>query len=423
MRLAALFCVGLWIGLTAFAGPASAKRVALVIGNDDYENISKLEKAVNDSHAMKVALESVGFEVIHAENVSRDQMYNQIDAFVSKLEAVDEALFFFAGQGVAIEGENVLLPVDVPVVTQQRIARSKVVGVEEILNRMHRKGVRASILILDACQNDPFPKDGDSAPAEIASPVRFDPGQNAFVLYSAGVNEEALERLPGDANPNSVFTRSLVPLLSKSSLSLSQIARAVQAEVTALANSVSKKQTPVYYDGLTPDFYFSGGPEIADKEAEPKPEPKAAGGFLDRLSAEERAQFERDRAEQEGAEGQASSQWKRHHYDHPLWRLPWLLRPTAAKQAKEHEDKGDLVSAAILYRLAAPDFPDYAREDFLVLADELDDRARRQFEAKHGSTQIEKDRAELAGLRERLAALEQQKAQPVAPAPRRSSPD
>ena len=101
-----------------YAGDAKAqedlKRVALVIGNDDYAQVPKLQKAVNDAKAIGAALEGIGFTVLRAENLTRREMNRQLQSFASRLEAGDEAVFFFAGHGVEIAGRNYLLPTDVP---------------------------------------------------------------------------------------------------------------------------------------------------------------------------------------------------------------------------------------------------------------------------------------------------------------------
>ncbi|MEP6841573.1 MAG: caspase family protein, partial [Bradyrhizobium sp.] len=44
---------GVMAALMALAAPAQAeKRVALVVGNNDYRNVPKLQKAVNDARTM-----------------------------------------------------------------------------------------------------------------------------------------------------------------------------------------------------------------------------------------------------------------------------------------------------------------------------------------------------------------------------------
>ena len=70
MRRAILLLVALVLAGLASVPPAfAAKRVALVIGIDAYDNLPKLQKAVNDEKAVAEALASLGFEVVAGEKV------------------------------------------------------------------------------------------------------------------------------------------------------------------------------------------------------------------------------------------------------------------------------------------------------------------------------------------------------------------
>ena len=109
LGLAALLCC------LVFAAPAyAAKRVALVIGNNTYENVPALKKAVNDAGAISQELAKLGFDVVSAENVGRRAMSRALVELESKIESGDTALIYFAGHGFAVDGTNYLLPVDVP---------------------------------------------------------------------------------------------------------------------------------------------------------------------------------------------------------------------------------------------------------------------------------------------------------------------
>jgi uncharacterized caspase-like protein len=92
---------------------AHAKRVALVIGINKYDNLPRerqLAKAVNDARAMEAAFKAVGFDVIKAENVSRSAFNQAWQQLLNKLAPGDEVAVFFSGHGVEIEGGNYLVP-------------------------------------------------------------------------------------------------------------------------------------------------------------------------------------------------------------------------------------------------------------------------------------------------------------------------
>src|ERR1700682_5100805 len=89
----------------------SARRLALVIGNDAYPSNS-LHNAVNDARSMKRALEDAGFSVRMSLNATHQQMEAEVDEFTGGVNPGDIALFFYAGQGMQISDQNYLIPVD-----------------------------------------------------------------------------------------------------------------------------------------------------------------------------------------------------------------------------------------------------------------------------------------------------------------------
>jgi uncharacterized caspase-like protein len=87
------------------ASPACAeKRVALVIGNNDYKYVPKLQKAVNDARTMGDTLKQLGFTVMVAENQTRQAFSQTLLAFDKAVDPGDTAFFFFAGHGFEIAG-------------------------------------------------------------------------------------------------------------------------------------------------------------------------------------------------------------------------------------------------------------------------------------------------------------------------------
>src|SRR4051794_14049867 len=96
---------------------------------------------------------------------------------------------------------------------------------------------------------------------------RIEPAQGIFTLYSAGLGQTALDRLgPDDPDPNSVFTRALLPQLSKPGLDLTGLAIDVREDVTKLAASIGHAQSPAYYDQTRGGrIYLAGLPGPANK--------------------------------------------------------------------------------------------------------------------------------------------------------------
>jgi hypothetical protein len=257
------------------AQPARAeKRVALVIGNNDYKNVPKLQKAVNDARTMGDTLKQLGFSVMVAENQTRQAFSQTLLAFDAAVEPGDTAFFFYAGHGFEIAGQNFLLPTDVPAAGegQEELVRDASVLADRIIERLQNKKVRTAIFVFDACRNNPFERAGTRAVAGgggLAPMTQLPEG--VFSVFSAGPRQTALDRLSNnDDNPNSVFTRTFAKELLQPGENLVQVAQHTRRIVSEMAETVSHKQIPVYFDQMVDDVFLNGmAKAAAAKPAEP----------------------------------------------------------------------------------------------------------------------------------------------------------
>jgi uncharacterized caspase-like protein len=270
--------------LTMVAAPAHAeKRVALVIGNNDYRNVPKLQKAVNDARTMSDTLRQLGFNVMVAENLNRQQFSQTLLAFDNSVGPGDTAFFFFAGHGFEISGQNYLLPTDVPAATegQEELVRDASVLADRIVERLQNKKVRTSILVFDACRNNPFDRSGTRAVAGGGglAPMSQLP-EGVFSVFSAGYKQTALDRLSNDDNsPNSVFTRTFARELLQPGENLVEVAQHTRKLVSEMAETIGHRQIPAYTDQMVDNVFLNGsakGQAEAAKAAEPVPQKVAA---------------------------------------------------------------------------------------------------------------------------------------------------
>src|SRR6202165_1376209 len=263
LSFGAVLALGFAASLLAFTAPAYAeKRVALVIGNNDYKNVPKLQKAVNDARTMGDTLKQLGFSVMVAENQTRQAFSETLLAFDKAVEPGDTAFFFYAGHGFEIAGQNFLLPTDVPAATegQEELVRDASVLADRVIERLQNKKVRTAILMFDACRNNPFERSGTRAVAGgggLAPMTQLPEG--VFSVFSAGPRQTALDRLSNnDDNPNSVFTRTFSKELLQPGENLVQVAQRTRGLVSEMAETVSHKQIPVYFDQMVDDVFLNG---------------------------------------------------------------------------------------------------------------------------------------------------------------------
>src|SRR5262252_4602155 len=146
--------------LSLIAVPAHAdKRIALVIGNKDYKAaVGPLANPLNDIRLVGDALKSVGFEVLKpVENATRNDMLSAIYGFAAALKAAGPdavGFLYYSGHGLASEGENYLVPIDV---TEPSTLQLSIQGVKqsEVLAILRRQAPNAAhYLVLDACRNN-----------------------------------------------------------------------------------------------------------------------------------------------------------------------------------------------------------------------------------------------------------------------------
>lgn len=236
------------------------ERFALVIGNSDYEFIADLDNTLNDSQAIARSLQSVGFKVFHAQNVTRRALNDAIDQYLAAVTPGSEALVYYAGHGVELGGENYLLPTDIRQLrpSQQRRLREESVGLTQLLADLKTRQARVNLVLLDACRDNPFPKENTRSLGSNAGLGRIDPPNGTVVVYAAAAGEKALDKLSeDDTNPNGLFTRHLLDLIDKPGLEIRPLVQELKERVYNQARTASlRTQRPSYYDGLIGKFYF-----------------------------------------------------------------------------------------------------------------------------------------------------------------------
>jgi len=242
------------------AAPAFAEaRRALIVGINDYREITPLQKAVGDAEALKVTLERLGFSVDLVLNADRREFNCAVSAFQTSLDPGDTALVHFSGHGVEIDGQNYLLAADIPKPQsgQQDFIKSEAMSLGDLMQRIASSGAGTRIFIIDACRDNPFAGSGGRGLGGTRGLARVDAPAGTFILYSAGYQQTALDRLnDADEEPTSVYTRVLTKKLAEPGKQLADLAREVRSEVETLAKSAGHVQRalPIMTSSLGSSF-------------------------------------------------------------------------------------------------------------------------------------------------------------------------
>jgi formylglycine-generating enzyme required for sulfatase activity len=228
----------------AFAATLLGARKALVIGNADYAD-KKLANTLNDAREVAKSLRGLGFEVTQKSDLDKEAFETAIDDFGRGLGSADEAVFFYAGHGIQVEGLNYLLPIGTRIEKENQV-KYRAVDCNYILESLQAAGV--SIVILDACRNNPY----TWKRSETRGLARMEgkPGSQ-YIIYSTAAGSEADD---GDG-ANSPFTTALVQNLTKPGLVVEEMMRSLIKDVE---KATGDRQTPASYGNLKEPFYFAG---------------------------------------------------------------------------------------------------------------------------------------------------------------------
>ena len=254
--------------LSAFAWsccnvPAFAeKRIALVVGNSAYQNITRLENPRNDATLMAETLSGLGFTLIGGRaqlDLDKAALDTDVQNFGRQIQGADVALFYYAGHGVQVNGSNYLVPVGANP-TREADVDFQMVDINLVLRQMQGSGTRLNMVILDACRNNPFGARGlrssDGGLAQMRAP------EGTLISYATQPGSVAQDGSDG----HSPYTRALATTIKQAGLDIfqtfNQVGLAVKRE-TGGSQQPWVSSSPI--DGT---FYFvapaaAAAPQVA----------------------------------------------------------------------------------------------------------------------------------------------------------------
>jgi uncharacterized caspase-like protein len=222
------------------------RRLALVIGNGEYQRTARLRNPVTDAADIAATLQSLNFRVKLVRNAKQRDMEDVIRGFGRDLRPGDVGLFYFAGHGIQLEGENYLLPVDASLDSAADV-RHKTVPMNWVLDTLRETENGFNVIIFDACRNNPFPRGYRAAVRGLAAAPKV---RGALIAYSTSPGDVAED----GQGRNSPYARALLQHIRAPGVAIEQMFKQVRI---AVEQDTGGKQTPWELSSLTGDFYFA----------------------------------------------------------------------------------------------------------------------------------------------------------------------
>ena len=257
---AALACAAALAGLATATGTlaatlpaagapaASEHRVALIIGNSTYKQ-SPLKNPVNDARAMRDKLQRMGFQIVYYENLQVKQVGSVLREFRTAIRPGSVALFFYAGHGLQVRGENYLPTVDAELATEEDVPY-QALSLSSVLNTMEDSKAGVNLVLLDACRNNPFQRNFRSQPQGLA---RVQAPSGTLIHYATRPGSTAED----GAGKHGTYTEALLKQIDEQGVPIETSLKRVTIQVR---EATKGKQEPWMEGSLTGDFFFVVSP-------------------------------------------------------------------------------------------------------------------------------------------------------------------
>jgi len=220
------------------------KRVALVIGNSTYAT-APLKNPVNDARDMAQKLKELGFDVVERENLTLSQLGPTLREFKSKLTPGSVALFFYAGHGIQVRGNNFLPVVDAEIAGEEDVSMQSL-DVAKVLDAFAQAQTRLNLIFLDACRNNPYARSYRSVETGLA---KLDAPSGTLISFATRPGKVASD----GSGKNGLYTEKLLLAMNEPGLPIEATLKRVVGAVKAASNGT---QEPWMEGSIDGDFYF-----------------------------------------------------------------------------------------------------------------------------------------------------------------------
>ena len=226
-------------------------RVALIIGNAGYKNVSRLPNPPSDAKAVAQTFQSIGFrKVVLVEDQGRESLISELRRFRELADSADWAVIYYAGHGMEIDGTNYVVPVDARLLADRDVP-DEAISLSRFLDAVDG-AKQLKLIILDACRDNPFLSKMKMSVASRSISrglARIEPEGSTLVAYAAKNGQLAMD----GKGANSPFVTALVSRMLTPGLEIRKVFGLVRDDVLA---ATRRQQEPSIYGSLGGDDYI-----------------------------------------------------------------------------------------------------------------------------------------------------------------------
>lgn len=250
-----------WLTICAFlilvpAGALDAKKVALIVGNSNYDNTTTLANAINDATLIASSADEAGFDdVTLALDLTTEEFQRTLRDFREKATGADVAMVYYAGHGIEGQGKNWLIPVNAELNASLDLPY-EAMDLDRVMESL--SGAQIRMVVLDACRNNPFARSWKSKTRAVSRGLIGVEADDVLVIYAAAPGQTAMD---GDGN-HSPFAASFSKRLPQAGLPVQLLGGMVRDDVLSETGGTQRPFVSASITG-TPVYLVEGGERLA----------------------------------------------------------------------------------------------------------------------------------------------------------------
>lgn len=223
------------------------KVAALVIGNGAYPG-AELKNPTNDAEDFSRVLTGYGFSVTTLKDATRSEIDRAMKAFQASLASSDVGIFYFAGHGLQVGGQNYITAVDTDF-SDETVLKYSSIPLNRLIESMERSNNNTNLIILDACRNNPYERAWHRSVEQSGlAPVYVPKG--TLIAFATSPGQVALD----GTGRNGTYTEALLRHIHTPDITVEETFKRVRKTLSAVTKG---RQTSWEHTSLSGDFFFN----------------------------------------------------------------------------------------------------------------------------------------------------------------------